>query len=163
MNTIKFYVFVTAAFVFICRSNILAFDPKDYEQRLISDVVQSEWEKRQGRDIEDSLRAVINTTGETFYDVVKWNGKKRKIDKQNVLWWLVINSRKDGFENYFTYEILVRDSDRKEYWIPIQDTHLVSLEKECKQCKSVKLYLLFFACTQKQSLIVVNEFAVDED
>jgi len=64
------------------------------------------------------------------------------------------------FEVYI-HEILVRDSDNREYWLPIQENFLEPFHKEYyKDCK-LTLYLVLAIIIEHEPIVLINEFMVE--
>lgn len=60
----------------------------------------------------------------------------------------------------YKYEILVRDSDNREYWLPIQENFREAFHKEYyKGCK-LTLYVLISIIYEHKPLVLINEFWV---
>lgn len=61
----------------------------------------------------------------------------------------------------FKHEILVRDVNNHEYWLPIQESLIEDFHKEYyKECK-LTLYLVISIINNRKPLVFINEFRVE--
>lgn len=60
----------------------------------------------------------------------------------------------------YLHELLVRDSDGREYWLPIQETHLESFREEYYEGCQLTLYLVWMLNFEHQPFVLINEFWV---
>lgn len=60
----------------------------------------------------------------------------------------------------YKYEILIRDSDNREYWLPIQENFREAFHKEYYHGCKLTLYLLISIIYDHKPLVLINEFWV---
>ncbi len=60
----------------------------------------------------------------------------------------------------YQHEIFIRDSDGREYWLPIQETFREPFRQEYYQGCDLTLYLIFSIIYDHEPFIIINEFYV---
>lgn len=66
------------------------------------------------------------------------------------------------FTDLYKREIFIADSDGREYWLPIQETHLDSFQKEYQPDCRLTLYLVWVLNFDHQPFVLINEFVVSK-
>lgn len=61
----------------------------------------------------------------------------------------------------YIHEILVRDSDNREYWLPIQENFLEPFHKEYHKDSKLTLYLVLAIIIEHEPIVLINEFMVE--
>jgi len=99
----------------------------------------------------------------TFSINSKYLNQSRKISAEKALLIeLYAQNRRLSLDSIYKHEILIKDVDSNEYWIPIQETHLTSLKDEWFSGAKITLYLLMLGKIHDSCIVVTNEFKVDE-
>ncbi|MGE5604157.1 MAG: M23 family metallopeptidase [Bacteroidota bacterium] len=62
----------------------------------------------------------------------------------------------------FKHEILIRDSDNREYWLPIQESFIDAFHEEYFDGCQLTLYLIISIIYDQKPLVIINEFSVQE-
>lgn len=60
----------------------------------------------------------------------------------------------------YLQELLVRDSDGREYWLPVQETHLECFREEYYEGCQLTLCLVWMLNFDHQPFVLINEFWV---
>lgn len=152
--------------VLVCASLCSAVDFSEYQSSTIKKIStdyeqQSRAERQPG--IPDSLFIPMDPAGIPFAISAKYLGETRRLSEFNKTGLEMFSKarRNKTITELFKTEVLIRDKDSVEYWIPIQETHLKSFKAECKGNCNVTLYLVWILNLKQKPFVLINEFKVD--
>ncbi|MGE5604555.1 MAG: hypothetical protein ACM3YE_02565 [Bacteroidota bacterium] len=97
-----------------------------------------------------------------FSIFAEYLGQERKLseDNQKSLAVFAKTFSKPFALDIYKYEILVRDSDNHEYWLPIQENFREAFHNEYYNGCKLTLYLLISIIYDHKPLVLINEFWV---
>jgi hypothetical protein len=161
-NSLGIIIFEILVF-FVFASSALSFDYSAYKPSTISaefnQMLTEHQEMFRGPKPVDVL---IHPTV-PFSIIAKYLNEEREISNDNKKSLEIFAKAFDKpfVLELFKHEILVRDADNREYWLPIQESLTDDLHVEYyKECK-LTLYLVISIINNRKPLIFINEFRVE--
>jgi hypothetical protein len=151
-------------FLFVFSSSSFAFDPSGYKPSTIyQEFVRMEADHQEAYKKKSEAKHILVHPMVTFSITAKFTEKDRPLtetNKKGVEYFSKVFGKPKVVEIYIR-EILVRDSDNREYWLPIQEKFLEPLHKEYyKGCK-LTLYLVLAIIIEHEPVAFINEFMVE--
>lgn len=97
-----------------------------------------------------------------FSIVAEYLNQERPLSEQNqkALTVFAKSFNKPFVLDIYKHEILVRDSDGREYWLPIQEGFREAFHQEYYQGSRLTLYLVISIIYDQKPLVLINEFWV---
>lgn len=99
-----------------------------------------------------------------FSIIAEYLGQEREIseDTKNGLEIFGSTFNHPNILDIFKHEILIRDSDSREYWLPIQESFRDAFHKEYFDGCQLTLYLIISIIYDDKPMVLINEFLVQE-
>lgn len=98
-----------------------------------------------------------------FSIIAKYLNEQREIsidNKKSLAIFAKVFDKPIALEIY-KHEILILDSDNREYWLPIQEGFIEDFHKEYYKDCNLTLYLIISIIDNHRPLILINEFRVE--
>ena len=155
---------ISFCLLFVFSGSVLAFDYSIYKPSTIyQEFVKMETDHRDTPNAKPGVKSILVHPKIPFSITAKFMGKERplsEINKKGVEYFSKAFGNPKVLEIYI-HEILVCDSDNREYWLPIQENFLEPLHKEYyKDCK-LTLYLVLAIIIEHDPIVFINEFMVE--
>ena len=155
---------ISFCLLFVFSGSVFAFDYSIYNPSTIyQEFVKMEADHRDTPKAKPGVKYILVHPMVSFSITAKFMEKERPLtetNKKGVEYFSKAFGNPKVFEVYI-HEILVRDSDNREYWLPIQENFLEPFHKEYyKDCK-LTLYLVLAIIIEHEPIVLINEFMVE--
>jgi hypothetical protein len=157
-----FIVLATLFFSGLCQ----AFNPSDYPLSTIStEFTKAEDMYTKGVKPVDPKAIVIAFFPRVSFAIqAEYSGQTRELSEKHrqclEAFQKTYNLDNNRLYETYQHEILFRDSDGKEYWLPIQETFRDPLRDETYTDCKLTLYLLMVLIYDHEPFLLINEFQV---
>jgi hypothetical protein len=158
LTIISFYLFLVSS------GSVFAIDYSLYNPSTIyQEFAKMEADHRDSYEAKPGAKGILVHPMVLFSITAKFMGEERPLtetNKKGVEFFSKAFGNPKILEIYI-HEILVRDSDSRKYWLPIQENFLEPFHKEYFEDCKLTLYLVLAIIIEHEPVVLINEFMVE--
>jgi hypothetical protein len=159
---LSIFLIIAVLMVLLCSTSIVqAFEPSGYPITTIQEMFNQAQSMAKDLHIKES-DVYMSPKPIPFAVKAKFLSKERFLSEKNYQYvdYYGTAQKVNALAEYI-HEILINDSDGREYWLPIPEHLLESLRREYYSDCSLTLYLHWILKAGKDPFAIIDEFAVE--